>query len=100
MTGLQNGANREQDHDWLEPWWNLLKLANIITCHAVGMLFLVCVVRALEYCIGRLSPEPIVWTMSGVSVSLGQIVHYFDLATFVTFFIVALVDLVKWALRQ
>jgi hypothetical protein len=99
MNGLQNGAKGEQNHDWSEPWWNLLKLANIIVCDACGVMFLVCVVRGLQYGIKTISPEPIVWTMSGVSVSLDQIIHYFDLVTVLAFILVALLDLIKWVRR-
>jgi hypothetical protein len=100
MAGLQNGANQDQTHNWSEPWWNLLKLVNIIVRDAVGVLFFGGVVRAVEYGIGLVSPEPIAWTMNGVSVSLSQIAHYFELVVFVVFLLVALVDVGKWALRR
>jgi len=93
--GGQHGS-----YDWFEPWRTLAKLLNIIASHAVGIIALVLIIRGLVAVINRLAPEPLEWTADGVTVSLDAIVHYFDLAVFMTFFVVAIVDLWKWARRR
>jgi hypothetical protein len=92
--------NHNEPYDWWETWWTLLKLLNMIAGHAVGVVALVAVIRLLELGIQLLEPDPLVWTANGVAVSLKDIVHYFDLAVFFVFFVVALIDIVKWAWRR
>ncbi len=89
--------NPKEPHLWLEPWRKLLKLLNMVTAHAVGIFVIVVIRRVLEWAINLVSPLPLVWTANGVTVSLGEMANYFDLAVILAFFAVALFDLAKWA---
>jgi hypothetical protein len=97
MAGLENGANRDHKHSWTEPWWNLLKLLNVLLVHAVGFSVIGVLARLLESYLGWVSES---WTIGGISVSLVQIAHYGDFFIVIVFLGVALVDVVKWAIRQ
>jgi hypothetical protein len=87
-------------YDWIEPWRNLAKLLNIILCHATGVLALAAIARGLAFGIAFVSHDTLVWTMKDVSVSLSDIIHYFDLAMFAVFLCVAVIDIVKWAVQR
>jgi hypothetical protein len=84
-------------YDWWNPWLSLLKLVNLIICHAFGVLAIAAIMVALEIALTQTARQPLVWTAEGVTVSLSDIVHYGDMFIFIVFFVVALIDIVKWA---
>lgn len=96
---LNKGASK-QTYDWLEPWWNVIKLANLLLSHAVGIWLIDAFARLLEIGIGLISPQTLVWTFKGVSVSLSDVTNYADLFVIVVFLIVAFVDVIKWARQR
>jgi len=85
---------------WLEPWLGLLKLANILLCHAAGLLLIDAFARFLESGFGMISTHPLEWTFWGVKVTLYDITGYTDFFIVVVFFGVAFRDVIKWAKQK
>lgn len=83
-------------YDWREPWLNTLKFCNILSAHAAGVVVIAAFAELLEIIITSMSQTPLVWTVSGIKITLSDIVHFGDLFVVIAFFSVALFDIYKW----
>ena len=87
----------KQEYDWLEPWWHLLQLGNIVLKDAVGLIVFVAVTQLVEIIIGYISLHPMEWPFWTVTVSLWEIINYGNLFVVAAFFFVTFRHIVKWA---
>jgi hypothetical protein len=86
--------------DWLQPWLKVLKLLNLVASHACGAIFLAYIWWIVGDIIDNMSGQQLKWKISGVDITLSEIVHYADFAILTVFLVVLLVDLLRWALRS
>lgn len=87
----------KQEYDWLEPWWHLLQLGNILLKDAVGLIAIVALTQLVEFIIGHISLHPLEWQFWSVKVSLGEIINYGNLFIVAAFFYVTFRHIIKWA---
>jgi hypothetical protein len=77
---------------WVKPWRNLAILMNLMLPHMVGVIFL----GFLAWLAGDVSrnifQEELTWSAGKVTVSLSDMLHWFDLVVIVLFFVVAVRD--------
>ena len=87
----------KQEYDWLEPWWHLLQLGNILLKDALGLIAFVALTQLVEIIIAHISLYPMEWSFWVVTVSLWQIINYGNLFIVAAFFFVTFRHIVKWA---
>lgn len=83
-------------YDWLEPWWHLLELCNILMVDAVGIVCIVGVARIVELSVSIISPHTPEWKVLTATITLSDIINYGDLGVVVAFFVVVFRHIVIW----
>jgi hypothetical protein len=90
----------EERSEWSGPWLELAKFLNMIVPHALGVVALAGIGRVASVGISIISPTVISWQIKNVVVTLDDLIHYFDLAIVILFFIKASWNLLMWAFRK
>lgn len=84
-------------YDWLEPWWSLMRLCNILLKDATGIIFIVGLAQLVGFVVDQISKTPLEWKVLTVTISLEEIVSYGDLFVVAAFFYVAFRHILEWA---